>query len=407
MLPEYDFRGGERGKYAERFKDGASRSNGMIMSATPPVPASLRSLLRGVIDYAGIYPPARLPIEKAWANYLAYRGSPYAWMLSHFVLGIGDVDKLTALAASLSGSTDPVPLALVARPAETETELFNQGLSDFQSANQTIQSANGRILLTALECKLPDDLSGRDGTHLRYVEKQRDLGFAPTGSTAEAVPAPDRITTREEFLTEIVRQDRSNASTRAFGATVSARKSAEFSSLEQSALFMEVPLGPAWESLLVPRVDGIVKLAKTRSAALIGLKLRTGGLDAAAFPSVEQVAVVIDACRRKNLPWKATAGLHHPIRQHRPEVNCPMHGFINVLVATVLAAAHELPAARLVPILADESPEHFHFDDTGLSWNGLAATIEQIEAARRDGMISFGSCSFDEPREDLRALGWL
>jgi hypothetical protein len=83
-----------------------------------------------------------------------------------------------------------------------------------------------------------------------------------------------------------------------------------------------------------------------------------------------------------------------------------MHGFINVFVAGVLANAYKLDEAKLVQILSDEDSDSFRFSDDGLRYKDLAATIDQIRAARQR-VISFGSCSFDEPREDLRLLGWL
>ena len=55
----------------------------------------------------------------------------------------------------------------------------------------------------------------------------------------------------------------------------------------------------------------------------------------------------------------------------------------------------------------DREREHFAFCDDGLTWKNVAASTEEVAAARRDFVTSFGSCSFDEPRDDLRALGWL
>jgi hypothetical protein len=84
-----------------------------------------------------------------------------------------------------------------------------------------------------------------------------------------------------------------------------------------------------------------------------------------------------------------------------------MHGFVNLTVAGVLAHAHGLNADEARLVLDDEEPAHFTFDDSGLRWRDLSATVSQIAAARLDAVVSFGSCSFDEPCADLRALGWL
>ncbi|MBA3531951.1 MAG: hypothetical protein H0T73_08540, partial [Ardenticatenales bacterium] len=58
-------------------------------------------------------------------------------------------------------------------------------------------------------------------------------------------------------------------------------------------------------------------------------------------------------------------------------------------------------------ILDDEEPTHFRVNDEGLSWRSLALTPAEVSAGRSQAAISYGSCSFDEPREDLQALGWL
>jgi hypothetical protein len=84
-----------------------------------------------------------------------------------------------------------------------------------------------------------------------------------------------------------------------------------------------------------------------------------------------------------------------------------MHGFLNILVAGVLAYSQKQDEDQLSSILADETPEHFQPGETGLRWKDHYVTIEQIIDARKRGVLSFGSCSFDEPRDDLRKLGWL
>jgi hypothetical protein len=45
--------------------------------------------------------------------------------------------------------------------------------------------------------------------------------------------------------------------------------------------------------------------------------------------------------------------------------------------------------------------------ETGFSWKGYYATTEAIRSARQVVVTSFGSCSFDEPRDDLRGLRWI
>jgi hypothetical protein len=103
---------------------------------------------------------------------------------------------------------------------------------------------------------------------------------------------------------------------------------------------------------------------------------------------------------------KCTAGLHHPIRHYNESVQTKMYGFINVFGAGLLAGDQSLSQEKIQKILEEENASNFLFDDEGFSWNDLRIAISGIANARKK-MISFGSCSFDEPREDLQKLNLL
>jgi hypothetical protein len=126
--------------------------------------------------------------------------------------------------------------------------------------------------------------------------------------------------------------------------------------------------------------------------ARAGAKIRCGGTT---LPSVEEVAAFIVACRDAGVPFKATAGLHHPIRSG------DRHGFLNLLAAAVFADAD------LEAILAEEDPSAFTLDADGFGVHGQRAGAETIRAARAELFVAYGSCSFDEPVDDLTALGML
>jgi hypothetical protein len=138
-------------------------------------------------------------------------------------------------------------------------------------------------------------------------------------------------------------------------------------------------------------------------------KLRTGGVTPEAIPSVESVASYIIACAERRLSFKATAGLHHLVRKvHRltyePEAtSAMMHGFINVFLAAAFAWHGE---RQIQPILAETDPAAFRFNEKA-HWRELSLSSDEVTEARSSFAHSFGSCSFEEPIEDLRALGWL
>ncbi len=135
----------------------------------------------------------------------------------------------------------------------------------------------------------------------------------------------------------------------------------------------------------------------------VGFKLRTGGVVASAFPSSIQIARALVAAAKHRVPIKFTAGLHHPIRHFHPSVQTKMHGFLNVLGAGVLGAEHNWDVQETAAMLEDEDPASFVCDDETFAWRGKKLNAERIKA-QRELVTSLGSCSFDDPREDLRAL---
>ncbi len=149
-------------------------------------------------------------------------------------------------------------------------------------------------------------------------------------------------------------------------------------------------------------------IAKTGARA----KIRTGGLTADAFPAAARIARFQWLCHRAGIAFKATAGLHHAKRGVYPFTYEPgsargtMHGFLNVFLAAVLihTGASEGEATRL---LEDCSPDAFHFDDESVRWQSHRLGGEQIRQTRERFAIGFGSCSFEEPVNDLEALGLL
>lgn len=152
----------------------------------------------------------------------------------------------------------------------------------------------------------------------------------------------------------------------------------------------------------------IVDLILLDAIARLGLraKIRTGGVTVEAFPTPERIAQFLCAAREKGVAFKATAGLHHPLRCVRPltyEPDAPtgtMHGFLNVFLAAAMPEHAE-------EVLETSGPGSFVFDDEGVMWRGIRVTNDALVALRRDAAISFGSCSFEEPIDDLRALGWI
>jgi hypothetical protein len=135
-------------------------------------------------------------------------------------------------------------------------------------------------------------------------------------------------------------------------------------------------------------------------------KMRTGGLNTEAIPPTEAVASAILSFARAGIRFKATAGLHHPLRCLAAlsyEPNAPvarMHGFLNIF----LAAACQGEREKVTAILDCDRGDQLHFDDREAQIMDVVIPTDQIRTTRVRLAISFGSCSFEEPIGDLRAL---
>jgi len=303
-------------------------------------PASLRALLTGAIDYAGLFPPATLALEPALANYGCYVRDPEQWMLGPFVLPIGRFEEV---APSLAPFDVEHRLRISALGPKTDTPV------EFLDAL--------RVAAAAIH-----DFAAHYGATAGATQIEMALPTQPGAMMSEAAAALGGV---------------------------------------QVPTFWETPADDA-ERIIA----ALAEHRRTTGSSHFGFKLRTGGVIASAFPSSIQIARALVAAMRQGVPIKFTAGLHHPVRRFHPSVQMKMHGFLNVLGAGVLAAEHAWSVQQTAAMLDDEDAASFACDDASFAWRDWKISTERIRE-HRTVITSFGSCSFDEPREDLRALGLL
>jgi hypothetical protein len=132
--------------------------------------------------------------------------------------------------------------------------------------------------------------------------------------------------------------------------------------------------------------------------AAYGVKLRTGGTTANAFPDEETLGSAIAGCVRAGRVFKCTAGLHAALRHRDPATGLEQHGFLNVMLAAH-AALGGADGAAVAEILARRDAAEVV--DPIRHWD--AATAREV----RRTFASFGTCSIDEPLADLTTLGLL
>jgi hypothetical protein len=164
--------------------------------------------------------------------------------------------------------------------------------------------------------------------------------------------------------------------------------------------FYEIPISQSPEEIL-----NAIHEAHGRA------KIRTGGTKPGMVPSTEELTRFLTLCP-PCAAFKATAGLHHALRGVRPltyEAGCEsdrMHGFLNVFLAATLALL-EIPAGQIRSLIEDEDRRNFEFGESAIRWRDEQMASVELELARSNFSLSFGSCSFEEPIAELKELGLL
>ena len=324
--------------------------------------ASFKAFMREVIDYAGLFPPADLSLDTSIQKYSKYRQSDDAWMLSRYIIPASRLEELEPYHDNLFADGEPYKFSVLGKRAETISGYY-EGLKNIVRSIEEFHNEHGKAVTTdVLELKLP----------------------------REAVFAND-----EELLAEIY------------------AKTADLVGKQQmfpTEVFFEGIFDKNWEkeiSLILEAMAHHNVASQFGKKIKAGFKLRCGGVEASMFPSVEQVAFTLNTVREQNIALKCTAGLHHPIRHYNHSVKTKMYGFFNIFGGAMLGYAHDFSDDKMQEIVREEDAEHFSFTDTGFRWKDYEISTQEIKELREVAVTSFGSCSFDEPREDLQKLGLL
>lgn len=331
------------------------------MESTDPsdslVTPSLRAFLHEIVDYAGLFPPADLSLPRAIQNYAEYRQEQEDWLLSRFVLPVRRLPDLTAH-RHLFKEGNPYVFSVLGTGGATPERFLEAFERDLEVIDTFDEDHRGRAQVDVMEVPLPDALVG--------------------GSRANL----------ESFLESLNRK-------------LVAAGTAKLD------LFLELPMrSDAVEGLSA--VCAAVAEHNSQQAVpartLTGLKVRCGGGKPSDVPAVDDVAALIVACRDAGVPFKATAGLHHPVRHYDDGLDTEMHGFLNIFAAGVLAAEHNLNPADVQTILFEENADNFRFRKESFAWRDLTISLDGLQHAREALVRSFGSCSFEEPIDHLRDL---
>jgi hypothetical protein len=292
---------------------------------------SLGTLLAGLVDYAGLFPPAALGMPEAVAAYGRYAAGGDSAMLGRFVLPAARLDEFFSHVRLLPRATAP------RRDRTWRVAVLGGAADDAEIVRANARFA-GAVVVDVVEAK---------------------------AETIEAVAE----------LAPLVQR----------GFTV----------------YVEIPV----------RADPVTLIEAIKAHGLRA-KIRTGGLTADAFPPTSDVLRFLEQCTRAGVPFKATAGLHHPLRGEYALTYAPgaergtMFGFLNIFLAAALLRAGA--AAPVVAALLEErDATAITVTDDAIIWRGRVLPFALLVETRAHLAGSFGSCSFEEPVQDLTSLGLL
>ncbi len=332
---------------------------------------SLRTFMNGLIDYAGLFPPADLPLNEAIEEYVSQLKSNNSSMLSRFIIHTSKLNDLEQF-LPLFSDLDALRLSVLGGGGNSDDDYLNKITGNIADITKFREKHGEKIEIDVIECKMPSNSPSRK-TMVEVTTLLNENG----------------LTHYHEFLK--LPEINMNYST----------------DVDESI----------WDDEIVPTVELLSKMKNT------GIKLRCGGVVKEAFPTVEQIAAMIQTCVISEVPMKFTAGLHHPIRHFAEEYDEYMHGFINTFGAGIFATTFPKPnnlqeKYRMFILLShmidDQNAENFSFTNNSLIWKvgddrdtEFEIDDEKIKTAREKNMISYGSCSFQEPIDDLSQLGWM
>lgn len=307
---------------------------------------SIKSFFSNWIDYAGLFPPAQLPMSKALETFAHLQKSPMASLAPRFVLPLQKWDEFVQFE-----SIHPITgLKLHLLLSSDQNWDPNSPLGSYTHSIATWCQAKA-VVLSAIEIPpLPEWTTSTPLSPLfreKWVLWHRSL--------------PEKLN-------------------------------------QKPSLYFEVP----WT-----HTDSyLVRLAALQSSlsGMVHAKWRTGGTQATHFPSPQTLGQGIIAAQRLGLASKVTAGLHEAISHNDDLLGVLRYGFLNVFFAFILTRLLHLSEEKCIQILKNPNPADFVPDSAGWRYENYFVSLNDLAWAQKNVIHSVGSCSFTEPLESFERL---
>lgn len=322
--------------------------------------AGFRAFMEKLMDYAGLFPPASLPMETAIRNYIDYTVMPEKWLLGRFVCPAMRLEELPPFLEDPSlGRVLPLSLAVLSRPEVEKDRFLEQFRKDASAVCAFAKRLGEGARIECYEARLPAEIAGTQ----RPAEAEALLEDMVHLLEAEGAPV------RPIFLELGFTED------------------------------YHVPV-----KTLVRALAGFNRVAGPDGSVAAGFKIRCGGSDPSDFPDPDQVSYALALLAGSRVPFKATGGIQHAVRRYNPRMRTRVFGFFNLFGAGILAGALGLDQLKLRKVLVDESAASFSFTDKGFSWREHTVGVEEIARQRAAFATTLTTSTYVDPRHELEQL---
>lgn len=317
---------------------------------------SLDYLTNHLLDYAGLFPPAQLPLDTALQNYFFYLNHPYKAALGKFILPASKCRECVSSHGLTAGSSNTISFSILCSQAKSIETIHDSFQTDLSNVTYFINNTPKQCQIDSYEILFPQEFYMSDDA--KILGMFESLGAANQVFCEMPFLLPETIM---HFLSVVARYNASSMKNKVF------------------------------------------------------IKLRTGGIKPEHVPSIQTLANAIISLAKFRIPFKVTAGLHVPIPNFNASVGAKMHGFLNVIFASIFAFQNgvhsDFDMSRVANILENLGYENLHFHENGIvlnmqpSSNGATAILfsnEMIKNFREQYFRGIGSCDFLEPLEHLK-----
>ncbi|WGL61045.1 hypothetical protein QEJ31_05480 [Pigmentibacter sp. JX0631] len=318
---------------------------------------SLNIFMHELLDYAGLFPPAKLTLQESLLNYSSYTKHIQKNWLGKFILPSNKI-------------------------AECIEIMLNQKI--FKSNNASLKFS---IILNS--CEKINDYSGIIDSDLKLIDQ-----FESACKNKISIDSIEFFPPKEVFQPN-------NLSL--FKNMLSLVDNKLCNAKKIKYKYLEIP----FSENINEYIEFISDFNLNQKEIKFCIKLRTGGVTPQQIPSAFHIAQAIRLSAEKQIPIKATAGLHVPVPNDNPEVGARLHGFFNIFSCLLLCYKKLLTISEMENILENYSYSDFKFTEDGFTVGNKFLANAEMTHLRNSFIKSFGTCSFLEPIEHLHENNFL